>query len=84
MAPALIIGFNGRPVPGSRLIELNASTARLDPDPRRLLRGASLSFGFDRLGLGLRGLGHTSVTLGVARYLGPDERVVSARFLTNL
>ena len=25
MAPALIIGFSGRPVPGSRLIELNAS-----------------------------------------------------------
>jgi hypothetical protein len=25
MAPALIIGFSGRPVPGSRLIELKAS-----------------------------------------------------------
>ncbi len=25
MAPALIIGFSGRPLPGSRLIELKAS-----------------------------------------------------------
>jgi hypothetical protein len=25
MAPALIIGFSGRPVPGSRLMELKAS-----------------------------------------------------------
>ena len=25
IAPALIIGFSGRPLPGARLIELNAS-----------------------------------------------------------
>ena len=31
MAPALIIGFSGRPVPGSRLIELNASPVGSTP-----------------------------------------------------
>ena len=51
MAPALIIGFSGRPVPGSRLIELNASPARLDSD---LLQHLSSPRSFKRQAVGER------------------------------